>query len=74
MVYFMSKVIGIRCKAPKIDFLPRVGEKITLNLLYSYGKEQWIVSDIKYDIVERKCEDTGVISIEQDVCIYLDLA
>lgn len=74
MIYFMSKVIGVRCKAPTMNFIPRIGEKITLDLLYSYGKEQWIVSDVKYEITEKQCKETGKINIEQDVCIYLDLA
>lgn len=74
MIYFISKAIGIRCKTPIMEFLPRIGEKVTLDLLYSYGKGQWIVSDIKHEITERQCKESGKINIEQDVYIYLDLA
>ena len=49
-------------------------EEITLGLLYSYGKGQWIVSDIKHEIIEKQCKETGKINIEQNVYIYLDLA
>lgn len=74
MVYFISKVVGIRCKTATMEFIPRIGEKITLDLLYSYGKGQWIVSDIKHEIIESQCKETGKINIKQNVYIYLDLA
>ena len=74
MIYFISKLVGVQFKTLKMEFMPRIGEKIILDLLHSYGKGEWIVSDIKYEFIERQCKESGKKSIEQNVYIYLDLA
>lgn len=34
MIYFISKLVGVQFKTLKMEFMPRIGEKIILDLLH----------------------------------------